>query len=80
MLEIKEEIFELKVFGEVISLPYPSGFAVEKLIEKMGEDKGKELKIMREFFASIGMQDEILNRLQIQHYNLILESILPKKN
>ena len=82
MLEIIEETFTLKLFGEEVTLPYPSGDSVDCLNEKLnsGEYKGKELKLMREFFAQLGVEEKHLQKIQLPHYNKIFASLMPKKN
>lgn len=82
MLEIKEETFKLKIFGEEVEIPYPSGDSVDSLNEKISESehKGRELRLMREFFADLGIKEEVLKKLQLPHYNQIFSALMPKKN
>lgn len=81
MLEIVSEKYELKIGGEVYSMDYPYADAFDSLIEKSQDqdNKGKELKMMRDFFLSHGLDEKAVSKLQIQHYNQIFESMMPKK-
>lgn len=81
MIEIKEETFTLKLFGEAKEIAYPTGDSVEELNEKLSTaDKGKELKVMREFFATLGLEEKDLKRLQLPHFMQIMKGLTPKKN
>lgn len=82
MLEIKEEKFKFSCFGEEVEISYPTGDQVDATNEKLQdkESKGKELKVMRSLFIELGMKEEHVKKLHIDHYNKIFEALIQKKS
>lgn len=81
-IELVEDTFTLKAFGEELTLTYPTGDAVDKMNEELGlpDNKGREIKVMRSFFKGLGMPEEVLAKLQINHYQQIIKGFTPKKD
>lgn len=82
MLKIVSEKYKLDINGTVYEMDFPYADDFDALIEKtqMEENEKNSLKLMRAFFSKHGLPEDVLKVLQIQHYNLIFESMMPKKN
>ena len=82
MLIIKSEKYELNINDKVYEMDFPYADAFDALIEKTQKEESEKdsLKLMRSFFGEHGLPEEALSKLQIQHYNQIFESMMPKKN
>lgn len=85
-IELEIEKIEIKIAGKAYQMDMPYGDSFDELHEKLKEEDKKELeerrdlKILREFFAKLGLEEEALKKLQVQHYKKIIEGIAPKKD
>lgn len=82
MLEINEDKFKLKAFSEELEIRFPTGDQIDNANEKLQDSnhKGQELKVMRQLFLDLGLREDIVSRLQIDHYNKIFEALVQKKS
>lgn len=82
MIELKLETMKLKIAGEEYEMTLPYGDSVDALNEKLQKDenKGRELRLMREFFVEHGLPEDVCKKLQLPHYNQIMSGMMPKES
>lgn len=80
ILETEKKILEIGGVDYEINAPY--GDSIDRLNEslELEENKGREFKIMREFFQELGLKEEALRLLQLPHYKKIIQGLMPKKD
>lgn len=81
VLELEFETMTLKIQGKEHTVNLPYGESVDKLNEDLQkeENKGKELRLMKEFFIEQGLPEDVAKKLQLPHYDKIMQAMMPKK-
>lgn len=77
MLELSEEVFEVKFKGEVSRLKYPTIRDAKVLRESLKEKAEDEAMI--DFIVALGMKKEHAEDLTSQHILAIMEGLNSKK-
>lgn len=86
VIDLEIEKVQINIAGKSYEMNMPYGDSFDQLNEDLKAEEKKEmadrrdLYILRDFFKGLGLEEEALKKLQVQHYAKILEGIAPKKD
>lgn len=83
MFEIKaKEVIKASIYGEIYELKKPTYGMVEKLNAEMsGKELQDQMRLMRGFVAELGLPDEVIEGMELEHFNALVGHITgAKKN
>lgn len=78
LVELKKKNYEFKYDGELIKLKAPSVLDVEFLQEEMKKN-GESISVVLGFLEKIGLKKEISQEMEVEHINLIVETVVGEK-
>ena len=73
MLELENDVLEIKFNGEKFSLNYPT-------LDDLSNKELTEVSEFKAFFKKLGMPKKVSDSLQISHALKIIEALTEKKN
>lgn len=81
-LDLGDSSFPIRIFGQDIDLEKPGMQQVlshEMKVKQAESDPEKIYDLMRQFVISLGMPEEIANKMTLDQYLRLTESLNPQK-
>jgi len=82
VLKLEKTKFKIEVFGEICELRKPNWSEIEKyqadIRANESNDKGS-LSLTRNLLVALGIKDEHVSQLEIEHVSALMDLIIPKK-
>jgi len=78
----KKAVVKVKIYDRELDIKKPTVGMIESLNAQMKAvvDDGEKFKIMRSFLVQLGLPEEVLNEMQMDHYLELVEFLsAPKK-
>ncbi len=82
MFEIKEKTkLKLSIYGSEYEISKPTYGQTSALQEKLkGEGDKESMSLMKNFVSSLGLPEEVINEMELDHFLALIEHISGKKN
>lgn len=82
VLKLEKTKFKVEIFGDICEIRKPNWSEIEKYQEDMKnkspEDKSS-LSLTRELLVNLGVKNEHVSQLEIEHVSALMDLIIPKK-